>query len=86
MQDIPTQVKNKKPVYSKKSQFGADTVDHLEMRSMLGRSQPSDAFSIVDLEFRKVELLRAVKVKAQETEEQAFAGQSLQHQLEAERR
>lgn len=71
-------------VYSKKSQFGQESRDHLEQIKNLQMAQTVDCFSIVDLEFRKVDLQRHIKIKSQEIDESDLERQTLLHTIESE--
>lgn len=59
-----------KHAYSRKSHFGVNSKDHLE-RHVLG-SSAVDVFSVVDLEFRRVDLSGKLNAKARQTDEAQF--------------
>lgn len=49
-------------------------------------SQRTDVFSIVDLEFRKVEVQRHIRIKMQEIDESELEAKTVKHQLGMEQR
>ena len=86
LEDNESIMRNKRITYSRKSQFGMNTIEQQEQVKKMQLNTQADVFSIVDLEFYKVQLTTKFKVRESEIDEALLENFTLNHQLTNETR